>query len=138
MRGKERQLEAVGHLVHTVLDCHTCHMEPIILGGTLVLAQQRHCNRFAAFGRRDDLHADSLPLTEGCQARPFDNRDVHEHIFLAIVGEHKAEAFVTLEPFDRPFDGVGCPGIVALAPAGCSGHRSHRRAFRSGGTRINR
>ena len=82
-----------------------------------VSIQQADGDRLAAFWCRDDLHADALSLNERRQSRPLDNRDVHEHVFQAVVTQDKAKTLVTLEPLHRSLDGARRRRIVALATA---------------------
>ena len=88
-------------------------------------ASINHCkrNRLAALLGSYDLHCKSLPLVNCAQSRPFDDRDVDEHVLAAFLGTHEPEALLAVEPLHDAFDvgGGGRIGAVSASwePGGC-------------------
>jgi len=94
-------------------------------------------DRLATLRGLHDLHREPLPLANVTQPRPFDNGDVDEHILLAIVGDHKTETFIGVEPLDDALDDGGLTGILMLTAAGSWARCSSRSSrWRSAGIHL--
>src|SRR5436853_3017715 len=89
--------------------------------GRLSLVDQCKRNRLAALLRFHDLHRKSLALINCAKSRSLDDRNVQEHILLAVLAADESKSLIRIEPLHCAlYIGSGC-SIEILAARCCPG-----------------
>src|SRR5262245_12039066 len=79
-----------------------------------------------------DLVADLLPLAQAAHAGTLDGRNMHEHVFAAVIRLNEAETLLGIEKLDCPLSHVASDRYLRAAPSRepwRSGKKPQRRTY---------